>query len=72
MQTPQSLLKLVTADPFISQTCFQQLVLVQHRLLGVDLIEKVGDQVRHLLATWNRDWIKTRVGEEVLGALCAV
>ena len=67
MQIPQYLLKLVIAGPFISQMCFQQSVLVQHRLLGVYLIEQVGEQIRHLLATWNRDWINTRVGEEDLG-----
>ena len=55
MQIPQSLLELVIASPSISQTFFQQSVRVQLRLLGVDLFEHAGEQIRHLLTTWTCD-----------------
>ena len=72
MQFPQSLPKFVIAGPFISQKGSQQWVLVQHHLLGVDMIEQASEAIRHLLATWTRDWINTRVGEEEIGPACAL
>ena len=55
MHIPQSILMIVISGHFFSQTCFQQSLLVQHLLLGVNLIEQAGEQFRHLLATWTRD-----------------
>ena len=68
MKIPKSLLKLVIAGPFIMQTCFQQSVLDQHRLLSVDLTEQASEQIRHLLATWIHDCINTRVGAGISGS----